>query len=358
MAVHQVVVAAAPGDAVTNSALEFRMLLRGLGPSELFAHYIDPALEGDVHQLRAFDAIAGARSDRDLLLAHGSIGDPAFFDFVRTRSERLGLVYHNISPADRYDEYDAAFANLLRSGRDDIASLAGRVVLALAPSRFNADELVALGYHDVRVSPLIVDAASLRELQPDAATTAELDAIDGPVLLSVGQLLPHKAQERLVMAFHVFTTYARPDAQLLLVGASRSPAYRSRLQRYVDELGLTNVRFVGSVSDAVLAAHFRRADVYVSASEHEGFCVPLLEAMAFGVPVVARACGAVPETMEDAGICLPGDAGALVFAAAVERLIDDAALRERLIARGTQRLAAFDVDDARTTFLAHVRSVA
>ena len=274
------------------------------------------------------------------------------------RPERLVLVYHNVSPAPMYHEYDPAFAGLLETGRRDIARLAGKVVMALAPSAYNAFELVTMGYRDVRIAPLVVDVQKLQSLEPDPRTLAELAEADGPVLLYVGTLLPHKSPERLVKAFHVLSTYLQPDAQLFLVGASRSAPYRRRFDTFVRDLNLRGLHVVGSVTDEQLAAYYRRADAFVTASSHEGFCVPPVEAMGFGVPVVARGCGAIPETLDGAGIVVPPEEGSLLFAEAVQRVLTDDDLRHELVTRGRKRLDAFEPEDARAGFLRHILSVA
>jgi L-malate glycosyltransferase len=360
MQVNQIVVSAAPGDAVTNSAIEYRRLLRQIGPSEIFAQHVDPALAGDVHELPWFHQLdrGSRRPTDDLIIFHGSIGAPEVFSFVMGRPERVVLVYHNVSPAPAYHPYDPAFAGLLETGRRDIARMAGRVTMAMAPSAFNAIELVTMGYRDVRVTPLVVDTEVLRSTPPDPAVEAQLAEHDGPVLLYVGQLLPHKSPERLVQAFHVLSTYLQPDAQLLLVGASRSAAYRQRFDTFLGDLNLPGLRVVGAVTDEELAAYFRGADVFVTASSHEGFCVPLIESMGFGLPIVARACGAIPETLDGAGIAIDAEEGPLLFAEAVEAVLTDPPLRDELVARGRKRLDAFRPDDARAAFLRNVLSVA
>jgi len=359
MQVNQIVVSAAPGDAVTNSAIEYRSLLRQIGPSEIFAQHVDPALQGDVHQLSSFHHFdRGARRPTDdLIIFHGSIGAPEVFAFVMSRPERVVLVYHNVSPAPAYHEYDPAFAGLLETGRRDIARMAGKVTMALAPSAYNAIELVTMGYRDVRVTPLVVDTDRMRALTPDPVLAASLAEDDAPILLYVGQLLPHKCPELLVKMFHVLSTYLEPDARLMLVGAARSVAYRQRFEAFVRDLNLPNLFLTGPVTDEALAAFFRRADVFVTGSSHEGFCVPLIEAMAFDVPVVARACGAIPETVQDAGVVLPPDAGPLLFAEAVEELLATPKLRARLVERGRARVQDFRPDDARSAFLRHLLSV-
>lgn len=359
MRIDQVVVSAAPGDAVTNSAFAYRDILRRLAPSEVFARHVHPDLDGDVLDLSTFHQHRPdlPRRPDDVIVFHGSIGSPEVFAFLEGRPERIVLIYHNVSPASAYQEYDPAFAELLAGGRRDIQRLARRVALALAPSAFNARELTEMGYPDVRVSPLVVETSRLRRLEPDQDLLDELDRLDGPVLLSVGQLLPHKQPERLVAAFHVLSTYLRPEAHLLVVGASRSAPYRQRLDAFIERLALPRLRLLGTVSDHALAACFTRADAFATTSAHEGFCVPLLEAMAFEVPIVARACGAVPETLGDAGLLIPAEAGPLLFAEAVHRVLGDDPLRASLTQRGTARLEHFRADDARTDFLHHLATV-
>jgi len=357
MAIHQVLVAASPGDAITNSALELRSLLRRIGPSEVFARYIHPDLHHDVLALDSYDRPSADHSAGDLLLFHASIGEPAVFTFVSERPERIVLVYHNISPSEPFLPFDPAKAGLLEAGRQELASLRDRVVLALADSEFNAAELRDLGYRDVRVSRLIIDVEKMLAIEPDPDTVSDLARIEGPVVLFVGQLLPHKRPDLLLKAFHVLVTYLQPDAHLLLVGMNRLPGYAEALETFRRELNLGAASFRGALQLESWAAHFRRADVFVTASEHEGFLVPLVESFAFGVPTIARAHGAIPETMGDAGILLPPDEDPVLMAEAMAAVLSDRQLAETLVARGRDRLAAFDPEVARAAVLEHLLSV-
>jgi glycosyltransferase involved in cell wall biosynthesis len=359
MRIHQVLATAAPEDATTNSCFELRALLRRTGPSDLFARNIHHELAGEVVPLAEYDRHVPRPSRDDIILLHLSIGEPDLFSFLLERPERVILIYRNISPAALYLQFDPAFASLLEDGRQELAALRDRVVLALADSSYNADELVGLGYADVRVSRLVVDPRRLQSVVPDEAASRRLAGLGGPVLLFVGQLLPHKRPDLLLKAFHILITYLVPDARLLMVGNSqRLPAYRKALERFRDELNLQWALIDGSVSDPEFVAYYRRADVFVTASEHEGFCVPLLEAMAFEVPIVARAHAAIPETLGDAGLLLPPDDDPALLAEALAELIRNAALRRELIGRGRARLDEFDPDTARAAVLQHVLSVA
>lgn len=350
---------ATPEDATTSSCLELRELLRRAGPSDLFARNIHAELADDVFSLAEYQRRSPRGSRDDVILLHLSIGEPDLFSFILDRPERVILVYRNISPAQSYLKFDAVFASLLEDGRQELAVLRDRVILALADSEYNARELVLAGYPDVRVSRLIFDPRARQTLVPDEAASHRLAGLGGPTLLFVGQLLPHKRPDLLMKAFHVLTTYLVPDARLLMVGHSRQvPSYRKALERFREELNLTWAFIEGSVSDPELVAYYRRADVFVTASEHEGFCVPLLEAMAFEVPILARACAAIPETLGDAGVLLPPDDDPVLMAEALAELIENGALRRELVVCGRTRLDAFDPDVARATILEHVLSVA
>ncbi len=304
-------------------------------------------------------APAHAGSADDLLVVHASIGEPEVAAFLAERPERLVLVYHNISPSSSFRPYEPAFADLLDDGRRQLAALRPRVALALADSAYNAADLEGLGYTDVRVAPLVVDAGALTRVEPDPATAHHLATrVEGPVLLFVGQVLPHKRPDLLVQAFHVLTTYLLPGANLIVVGPGRLPRYRAAVQHLVHELSLPGAWLTGPVSTAALAAFYRRADVFVTASEHEGFCVPVLESMAFDVPVLARAAGAIPETAGDAALVLPAADDPALLAEAMAALLADAGLRSTLAARGRARLDAFDAGRSTATFLGHLAGVA
>ena len=350
---------ASPGDAVTTAALELQAALARLGRSEIFARYHDPALAGRVLPLDRFPPAGANGSRTDLLVFHASIGDADVAAFLDGRPERLAIVYHNISPASAFRPFDPAFADLLDAGRRQLAGLRDRTVLALADSAFNAVELETLGFGDVRVTPLVVDVEALRQVQPDPATEHHLnEQVDGPVLVFVGQLLPHKRPDLLLQAFHVVSTYLLPDAHLILVGPARLEGYRRAIQHYVRELSLGNAWVTGFVPREALAAFYRRADAFVTASEHEGFCVPLLEAMAFDLPVLARRRAAIPETLGDAGILLPAEDDPLLLAEAMTAVLTDEPLRSELVDRGRRRLGHFDPEKAVATIVGHLLDVA
>ena len=341
-------VGATLGDAITNEAFQLQRLFRRLGPSEIFCQYIGDGVEG-VRFLSQYAAMDSSRGCANVLVVHSSIGEPAVYDFLQSRPERVVLRFHNISPPGLFERYDPAFARILAEGHRELAGLRDRVVLSLAVSGFNASTLDDLGFDNVRVAPLLLDLEGLVATEPAELPGRPLPQ-DGPLVLFVGRVAPNKGYHELLKAFHVLKTYRQPDAQLWCVGGKAHGVYRSALDAFISGLGLRDVVFTGPISDAHLAAVFRRADVYLSLSAHEGFCVPLVEAMAHGIPVVAWNNTAVGETVGDAGVLLDSPAPAPA-AEAVTLLLEDRGLRDELVARGKQRAAHFTSAQASAAFL-------
>jgi glycosyltransferase involved in cell wall biosynthesis len=349
--IHQILVGAAYGDAITNEAFRLRRLLRAVCPSEIFAVYIDPRLP-DVHQLRHY---RGSTDGNDLMIVYLSIGEEHLFRFVNARSEQIVLRYHSMTPAEEVEPYDPEYAKRLEKGREQVAALAGRTSLGLAGSHFGEAELVADGFGRTATCPLLVSADTLHSLTPQTPTA--LGQIDGPLVLSVGRVVPNKAVEEVLVAFHVLKTYQLPKASLVLVGGRQFPAYDSMLDALVGDLGLLNVHFLGGVTAAELAALYLRADALICLSRHEGFCAPLVEAMSFDVPVVAVDSTAVGETLGGAG-CLLDDRSPSLVAEALFSVITDDRLRQRLITAGRRRLNDFAPDTVGAQWLRHLSSVA
>jgi glycosyltransferase involved in cell wall biosynthesis len=240
----------------------------------------------------------------------------------------------------------------LALGHRQTGALAPLSTLGIADSTYNERELAEAGFTATSVAPVLVDLEEF-DRDVDERERARLEAAKaagGVDLLFVGRLAPNKAQHDLIKALAVYRRAYDPAARLHLVGGSSSAVYAAALESYAAALGLEEaVELTGSVSPGVLAAHYRAADAFVCLSEHEGFCVPLLEAMHHRVPIVAFAAAAVPETLGGAGLLLPSKSPSTV-ASAVHRVLDDALLRRALVTAGTQRLEDFRLDRARARF--------
>jgi glycosyltransferase involved in cell wall biosynthesis len=350
VAVHQFVPTLAPRDAVSGHYMRVRTTLRAAGyASDIYAMDARGELAKEAKPFQNFGG--GRPGEPTWLCYHSSIGSP-IADFVAARPEPLIVDYHNITPAAFFDRWEPGVAVYLRAGRRQLRSLAPRTALGIADSAYNASELDRLGFRSTGVVPILFDRDDLHvEIDEHARErlASERPAASSTWLF-VGQVAPHKAQHDIVKALAAYRRVFDPNARLRIVGFALSRAYVRALTAYVADLGLTDaVDIAGSVPDAVLGAHYATADVFVCLSEHEGFCVPLLEAMHHGVPVVAYAAGAVPETLGTGGLLLE-QKDPLTVATAVARVVSgasgastarDASLRTALARAGHERLTAF-----------------
>jgi len=347
-AIHQFLPTLDPGDAVGNHTLEAQRLLRGLGlESEVYTQTVHHSMVGKALSFQKFTG--GPDTAVVYHLAVGSV----LADLLMSRTEPLIVDYHNITPARFFDEWDPPILHAVEWGRSQLAALAPRCRLGLADSEFNRTELAASGYRPTAVTPILIDLEAF-DRDFDDVEFARLQAAKdagGADWLFVGRVTPNKCQHDVVKAFAAYRRLHDPQARLHIVGVVASEPYAAALRAFVRSLELTDcVDFTGPVSAGGLAAHYRNADVYVCLSEHEGFCVPLLESMHHRVPVVAFAATAVPETLDGAGICLP-DKSPAVVAQAVHRVVTDDELRAKLLAAGERRLGDFTLERSRARFL-------
>jgi glycosyltransferase involved in cell wall biosynthesis len=338
--VNQWLPAAHRGDAIGDSARRMRDLLRRMGhDAEVYALTIDDDLAGDV---RPFSDPAARRGD--VTVCHYALPSPMTEALAQLPTRRI-LQYHNITPAAFFAPYDAALFRLATLARRELATLVGRVDLALGVSEFNRRELDDLGFRDTGVLPLAIDLARITRPAARPALEKYLDD-DFVNFLFVGRIAPNKKiEDHIRMAEH-YKRYVDAYYRFIFVGRYDAvPGYYSTIRALLSEFRLLDERFIftGPVPDEDLAIYYRRAAVYVSLSEHEGFCAPLIEAMAADLPVLAYAAAAVPETLGGAGVQFaPKDleyaaelAGALAF---------DDDLRASVIAGQRRRLRDFGDD--------------
>ena len=337
MIVNQWVPAAHRGDAIGDSARVVRQMLRGAGhQSNMFAMTIDEDLRGDVLPFTDPRAAAG-----DVTIFHFALPSAMTEAFARLPGRRV-LQYHNITPAAFFAPYDPQLFRLASLGRQELRSLAGRVELALGDSEFNRQELEQMGFSPTGVFPIAVNTDRITGAPRRPALEKILS--DGLInILFVGRIVPNKRIEDHIRLAEMYKRYIDNYYRFIFVGRYDGiPAYYAQVRALVDEFQMLPDRFwfTGPVPDEDLAAFYRWADVYVSLSEHEGFCVPLIEAMAADVPVLAYAAGAVPETLGGAGVLFsPKD---LEFAAEMlGTLVYDRSVREGVIAGQRRRLADF-----------------
>jgi L-malate glycosyltransferase len=333
--VWQVLSGAGPVDAVSRQAVAFRERFSawGWGGRDVAA-FIDPRAKG-FEPLRALRPAAA-----DVLLIHYSAYAPRLRTVLDLPHRKL-LLSHNVTPARWLWDHDPPIALQCELGRRQLPEYAARCDLVAGVSAYNAAELGS----DVVIPPLL-DLAwlGLRCLSPESGRGLRCLSPESSALF-VGRLAPHKRQDEVIRAFAIYKRRHAPDARLTLVGEPLNEAYLRALRELAERVG--GVEIESSLSQEQLAQRYARASVFVCLSEHEGFCVPLLEAFAAGVPVIARPAGGVPETAGDAAL-LVEDREPAVVAELIALVESDKELRGELVRRGQARVEQYAPERAAT----------
>lgn len=347
--VHQALSGAGPYDAVTSQALAWRGLLSGWGlAGGVHADTIDPRARGAVEPLARLDPAPG-----DLLVIRHSAHSPRLAPLLEWPQRKL-LVYHNVTPARYLWRHQPQVAVACALGRSRLPRFARAADVAVADSELNAGELRAAGAGEVRVVPILFDPERLSRLGTSPAPPG-----DGPLILTVGRLAPNKRHDLVLAAFAAYQRACEPDARLLCVGEPLTPEYGELVEGLARRCGARNVRIAHSVPQPDLNAAYAEAAALLSMSEHEGFCIPLLEAFHFGLPVVARPAGAMPEVGADAVLWAPdGDPNTTPDIPTVAEFLDlavrDPALRTELARRAQTRLAHYASTNTATAIRAAI----
>jgi glycosyltransferase involved in cell wall biosynthesis len=340
MIVNQWIPSAHRGDAVGDNARAMRDVLRRSGhESEIYALTVDAGLE---HEVRRWDDAASRTGD--VTIFHFAIPSPMTSAFGTLPGARV-LHYHNVTPAHFFAPFDPDIARLAILGRREVESLADRTDLALGVSEFNRQELEDMGFPRTGVLPILVDTDRLTQAPPVPALERTLT--DGLCnILFVGRIAPNKKIEDHIRLAEHYKRYVDAYYRFIFVGRHDAvPRYSATVRALIAEYRMLPDRFwfTGPVPDAELATYYRHAHAYVSLSEHEGFCVPLIEAMSMDVPVLAYGAAAVPETLGGAGLCFaPKD---LEYAAELlGAIVYDQPLRDQVLAGQRRRLLDFSRD--------------
>ncbi len=338
MRVFQLLPTLAMGDAVSNDAIAVGKVLRDMGyETSIFAENIDKRLpSGSAKHVSRMPRL----SQSDAVLYHLSTGSDLSFTIDKLRC-RKGVIYHNITPSYFFRPYNGEIEELLDYGRKGAAHLAGKVDFCLADSQYNKSELRDLGYNcDIAVRPILIPFSDYAQ-RPDSDILRRYDS-DGYVnFLFVGRVAPNKKHEDIIKTFYCYQKHCNPRSRLIFVGSWQgTEAYYKRLMRYVHALELENVLFTGHIPFSQMIAYYQIADMFICMSEHEGFCVPLVEAMHFGVPILAYASCAVPDTLGGTGVLLDNK-DPLEAAFAADRVLCDSVLKREIIGEQRRRQQDF-----------------
>ena len=325
------------GDAISGEAIAIRRLLRELGhESDIYVVNVHEKYEKIVRKWEKYSGSAGAA-----LLLHYSLASPLNRCYMEQTDVTRLLLYHNLTPPHWFASYNDRVTRDLRRGFEELPQLLEVSDIVLADSSYNKEQLTELGCAHAQVFPLLLDREKW-SVQVNQGIVDNLRSLGETNVLHVGRIAPNKRLEDIIKAFYFYHHKIEKKSKLWLVGNDiDTEIYSFELRRLVDELLLKEaVRFVGAVTDTELKGYFAAADLYLCMSEHEGFCVPLLEAMHFGVPIIAYNACAVGETLGESGVLLDDKSPALV-AELMNIVCKDTTVRQRLVSAGKSRLDTF-----------------
>ncbi len=302
-AIHQFIPIVESG-AVGTHCLLLRDSFRKAGfESEIFTDNITPLVAKEVHLYTDYGKIISANPE-DILIYQMAVGSPVA-DFFKQQKAHLVVNHHNITPPSFFSDWQPDFIRGSSWGLQQLSELAKVSELAIADSSFNEQELIEVGYKKTAVVPVLInlelwnqdaDLSLLNKLQKEKSA-------GGHNWLFVGRMVPHKAQHDIIKAFALYKKLFDPNSRLYLIGSNSSENYKRALIKLISSLELdSSVHFSTGVTHTELMAHYEAADIFVCLSDHEGFCVPLLEAMFYKIPILAFKSTAIIETLDNAGV--------------------------------------------------------
>jgi L-malate glycosyltransferase len=342
MRIHQLSPSISEGDATSNQLFEIDARLKAWGhESILWAQNIQPSLAGRVRPLEEIRPFL--QNPNDLLIYHYGIFHFCTHIFQSARCRKM-LIYHNITPAHFYSGWEPNNEQNCRVGRLVLNQLTD-CDLAVGVSEFNRQELILAGFdaNKTAVLPIFLTPGQKDALPTDTRLQAQIRKRSSTNWLTVGRIVPNKAIDEVLRLFFVYLTQINPDAHLYLVGSRRLENYNQALTELVDILQISkHVTFTDRISDSHLKTYYETADLYVTTSYHEGFCVPLLESMHFRLPILARKAAAMPETLGHTGVLFT-HLGYAETAEMAHLMTTEAQIRQQIINAQTERLTAFGV---------------
>ncbi len=337
------------GDAIGNSAYGFHRFLLHKGiESRIIAMTCDQCL---LEHAVLFDEYLKNPTPNSLKILHFAIPSELTDFFLHTNGKKA-MIYHNITPPHFFTDFSDHLVRFTTQGRIHLARLADCFDTSIAVSHFNARELLALNFKNVQVSPLLIN---LEDYDcPHSTAYYKLLDDERKNIIFVGRITPNKKIEDLIKVLFFYKKYLSPSIRLIVAGNTHTlPRYFFAVRDLASRFYLSSedIFFTGHIPLAELLSVFRLGDVFLSMSEHEGFCLPLIESSYFQVPIVAYDAGAVAETLAGSGILFK-EKQIPTVAGLVEKVLYDEPLREKMQAFQHQRIQKYREDSKPEKLLA------
>lgn len=342
------------GDGVSNDCRTIKKALENQGYStQIYAENIDGRIpRGEALSIKKLPMI----KDKDIIVYHLSTGTELNKKILKWNGKKI-IRYHNITPPDYFKGYNEVSYNLCRTGYEEAGIIAKQCQYLMPDSEYNLNDMIRMGFKgSSQVAPILIPFGDY-ERQADTGILDTYKRKKGTNLVFVGRLAPNKCQERIIEIFYYYKKYYDKDARLFLVGSgSGMELYERQLKTYAKALNIPDIYFTGHIKFNEILSYYQLADTFVCMSDHEGFCIPLVEAMYFEKPIVALDTSAIGETLNGAGILLK-EYHALNISSIINRLNKDKELRQIVINNQKERLKDFNPQKVLKTILSYIRKI-
>lgn len=350
MRIIQVLTTMAFGDAVGNDTMALHEIIKKAGyETGIYAENIDSRLpKGIVQYVKKIPKLNRA----DIIIYHLSTGTPLNQEIKKYTCRKV-LIYHNITPPFFFEKYSPGAFQLCKIGLEQTQNLSDCFDYVFADSEFNAENLREMGYKcPIEVLPILIAFEDYKKRPNDKVIEKYKDGCTN--ILFVGRIVPNKKQEDIIRTFYYYQKFYNPKSRLFLIGSYQGmEPYYNRLMTYIERLGVKNIIIPGHSKFDEILAYYHVADTFICLSEHEGFCVPLVEAMYFGVPIIAFDACAIRGTLGGSGLLLKNK-NAIEIAGLMDKLDKDTALKCKVIRNEKERLQEFDHEKIERMFWSYM----
>ncbi len=347
MKIYQILPELRYGDAVGNDAMAICDVISGMGyKTGIYAINVDKRLSSPMYQ--KISKLPKLSNDDILILNHCS-GTELCYKFPKFGGRKM-MIYHNITPPEFFAPYNKDSYRAVKAGYKQTEFLKDKVEYVMAISKYNAENLREMGYTcPMGIRPILVAFDDYRK-EPDENVIKTYSDDGYTNIVFVGRIAPNKKQEDVIKTFAYYKKNINPKSRLIFVGGDGGmEKYGKRLRKYVDALMLEDVIFTGHIKFSEILAYYKIADVFLCMSEHEGFCVPLVEAMFFDVPIIAYNSSAIPDTLGGSGVLIDEKDPVLV-SMLIDRIVNDEVLRSSIIEKQRERLKDFSYESIKERF--------
>lgn len=349
--IHQITATVSFGDAISNEILAIKKMLDNMGiHNEIYAENIDPRVKKYVKKYTSYKG-----NKDDIIINHFGIGS-VINDYVAGLRNKIKIIrYHNITPHKFLDSYSGVTAKLCKLGREQLQKSKDVYKYSLAVSEYNKKELLELGYKNISVMPIII-AMRDYEKKPDNEIVKKYSD-DNKNIIFVGRVSPNKKQEDVIKSFYYYKKYFNNKSRLFIVGSyDGMEIYYKQLVRLIDSLELEDVFFTGHTSFESILAYYSIADLFLCMSEHEGFCVPLVESMFFKVPILAYNSSAIPDTLSGSSILI-NEKNHKYIAGMMDYILEDVKLKDKIIDKQVRRLEELRPEKIELEFQKYINKI-